>query len=319
MAVVATPVSVPTGLGAREPVDLSQKVLNFQRLEHPNTSLWQCGTKYGNQVVRSIFDKLQERDMTPTFEEIILSDNKIGDEGAKFLQEGLMGNKSLKKLLAARCDMKAEGFKYMGKLLGDSPSLEEIVLSSNWCDNGLKGEFCEGLTKNKNLKSLYLGVCRLGNEGVRPLLQGPMKTHPALEHLSLTYNRLGAPSVNYLNEALAANKALKYLDLSGNSLGPEGAEALVKGLKANKGNLKKLSLAQNEIRHSGCRALTMFFLSDDGKKMEFCDLRHNLVTYKLMVELRNEIKRPLPGDVEKADEEGWLLLFNGRQLFLNAH
>merc|ERR1712048_1461112 len=206
-----------------------------------------------------------------------------------------------------------------GMLLGDCPSLEEIILSSNWCDNGLYGEFCEGLKKNKNLKSLYLGVCRLGNEGVRPLLQGPLKTHPSLEHLSLTYNRLTAPSVNYLNEALAANKALKYLDLSGNSLGPEGAEALVKGLKANKGNLEKLSLAQNQIRHSGCRTLTMFFLSKEGQNMEFCDLRHNWITYQLMVELRNEIGKPLPGDVEKADEEGWLILFGKRQIYLNAH
>jgi len=215
--------------------------------------------------------------------------------------------------------MKADGFKYMGKLLGDSPSLEEIILSSNFCDNGLKGEFCEGLAKNTKLRSLYLGVCRLGNEGVRPLCQGPLKSHPALEHLSLTYNRLGPDSVKYLNEALKSNTALKYLDLSGNSLGPEGASELVTGLKANKGHLEKLSLAQNEIRHKGCKAVTMFFLSKEGQKMEFCDLRHNLITYKLMVELRNEIGRPLPGDNEKANEEGWLLLFDGRQLFLNAH
>merc|ERR1712048_277412 len=188
------------------------------------------------------------------------------------------------------------------------------------------GEFCDGLTKNKNLKSLYLGVCRLGDEGVRPLCQGPMKVHPALEHLSLTYNRLEAPSVAYLNEMLAANTALKYLDLSGNSLGPDGAEALVKGLKANKGNLEKLSLAQNQIRHSGCKVMTEFFMSTEGKNIEFCDLRHNLITYQLMVELRNEIGRPLPGDNEKEDEEGWLILFDGpkgnkayRQIYLNAH
>merc|ERR1719387_2064338 len=118
--------------------------------------------------------------MTSGFEEIILSDNKIGDEGAKWLQEGLMGNTSLKKLLVARCNMKAEAFKYMGKLLGDCPSLEEVVLSSNVAGpKGLDGDFCEGLKKNKNLKSLYLGVCRLSDEGIRSLCQGPLKTHPA--------------------------------------------------------------------------------------------------------------------------------------------
>jgi len=251
--------------------------------------------------------------------ELNLSDNKIGDEGARCLQEGLMGNTSIKKLYVPRAGIKAEGFKYMGKLLGDCSSLEEVVLSSNTCDDGLKGEFCEGLRRNKTLKSLYLGVCRLGNEGVKPLCQGPLKVHPALEHLSLTYNRLEAPSVKYLNEALASNTVLKYLDLSGNSIGPEGAKELAGGLKANKGNLRKLSVAQNEIRLSGCRALTQFFLSPEGKSMEYFDLRHNLVTYQGMVELRKEIGRPLPCDEEKADEEGWLILFGKRQIYLNAH
>mmetsp|Transcript_77407 Transcript_77407/g.215151 ORF Transcript_77407/g.215151 Transcript_77407/m.215151 type:complete len:318 (+) Transcript_77407:87-1040(+) len=315
-AAVANPVSVPTGLGAREVVDLASTKLNFQRLENPQTSIHQCGTKYGSQVVRSIFEKLRERDLAPTFEELNLSDNKIGDEGALFLEKGFAGSNSLKKLILPRANVGAEGFKAIGRLLADNTSIEEVVLSSNICDaEGLQGDFSAGLSKNKTLKSLYLGVCRLGDKGIEPLCTGPMRQHPTLEHLSLTYNRLEAPCVTYLSDMLSHNTALRYLDLSGNSLGPSGAEALVQGLKANKRKLEKLSVAQNVIRLPGARALAMFFLSPDGQHMQFMDLRHNSVTYKGMIELRKEVGKPM----DDSSEDGWLLLYGERQLFLNAH
>jgi Ran GTPase-activating protein (RanGAP) involved in mRNA processing and transport len=308
------PVSVPTSLGAREVVDLGYPVLNLQRLEEPQTSIHQCATKFGSQGVRAIFEKVKNLSLESTYEEINLSDNQIGDEGAKFLAEGLAGNKTLKKLYLARAGIKADGFAHIGALLSNCSSLEEIVLSSNTSDaDGLKGAFCDGLAQNKTLKSLYLGVCRLGNAGVEPLLKGPLPSHPALEHLSLTYNRLGATCVSTLNSMLASNKQLQYLDLSGNSLGQEGAEALVAGLQSNKGRLQKLSVAQNVIRFGGARALALFFASKEGSKIEFLDVRHNSVTYQGFTKLLDELGRSMD------DDGGWLLLFGERQLFLNAH
>eukprot|EP00927_Polykrikos_kofoidii_P083568 TRINITY_DN8592_c0_g1_i2.p1 TRINITY_DN8592_c0_g1~~TRINITY_DN8592_c0_g1_i2.p1 ORF type:complete len:269 (-),score=46.46 TRINITY_DN8592_c0_g1_i2:78-884(-) len=268
-------------------------------------------------MIRSIFQKLTENDEKSTFEVINLSDNKIGDDGAEFLQLGLTGNTHLKKLYLPRCGIGAKGFGSMGSLLAGTSSLEEIVLSSNVCGvEGMEGSFCEGLAKNTTLKSLYLGACRLGNQGVAPFCAGPMKTHPSLEHLSLTYNRLDASCViPSLNPMLAGNAALRYLDLSGNTLGPRGAQELVTGLTLNKGCLQKLSLAQNELKHEGCRALALFFVSAEGSKMEFLDLRHNQVTYARYVALGEEFGKPMNGE----DDNGWLWLFGQRQLFLNAH
>eukprot|EP00929_Paragymnodinium_shiwhaense_P105364 TRINITY_DN7034_c0_g1_i2.p2 TRINITY_DN7034_c0_g1~~TRINITY_DN7034_c0_g1_i2.p2 ORF type:complete len:315 (+),score=119.49 TRINITY_DN7034_c0_g1_i2:115-1059(+) len=311
----ALAISMPTSLGTREVVDLNASSFNLQRLEQPNICLHQCGTKYGPQLVRAIFEKLDARSLKSTFEEINLNDNKIGDEGAKFLSEGLAGNKAIKKLYLARCDMTSAGFKAVGKVLADAPALEEVVLSGNVADkDGLEGEFSEGLKKNKNLKSLYLGVLRLGNEGIKPLCQGPLKVHQSLQHLSLTYNRIDAGGVAFLNEFLKANVGLKYLDLSGNSLGPEGAKALVEGLNGNSGRLEKLSVAQNVIRFEGAKALAQFFASGPGSSMEFLDLRHNSVTFKGFQDLRKVLKR------EGEEEIGcWLMMFGKRQLFVNAH
>eukprot|EP00448_Togula_jolla_P015030 CAMPEP_0170588420 /NCGR_PEP_ID=MMETSP0224-20130122/10820_1 /TAXON_ID=285029 /ORGANISM="Togula jolla, Strain CCCM 725" /LENGTH=318 /DNA_ID=CAMNT_0010912135 /DNA_START=59 /DNA_END=1015 /DNA_ORIENTATION=+ len=318
MAATAEPVnvSVPTSLGAREVVDLASSTLNFQLLENPQVSLQQCAMRFGPQVVRSIFEKLAEKNATATFEVVNLSDNLIGDEGARYLQAGFAGNKCLKQLLLPRAGLTAPGMHAIGELLGDCASLEEIVLSSNVCDaEGVKGSFDEGLKKNKTLKSLYLAGCRLGDEGVASLCPGALSTHPALQHVSLGYNRLEHGAAASLNRMLATNKALRYLDLSGNALGPQGAKELVQGLKENKGKLQKLSLAQNTIRLEGTKALVDFFTSADGKNMEFLDLRHNYTTYKGMVEIRAQLKRPL----DENTKEGWLLLFGERQLFINAH
>lgn len=317
MAIVADPISVPTSLGSREVLDLANPVLNLQKVENPQASIHQCTKRYGPQAIRSLFEKLAERGAVARFEVVDLSDNEIGDEGAAYLQKGLSGSASLKKLILPRTGMGADGFHALGPLLASSAGLEHLVLSSNICDaDGTNGEFSKGLAENKSLKSLVLAACRLGDKGVEHLCDGPLRSHPALEHVCLTYNRLEVDAAKSVNGMLAMNQALRYLDLCGNSLGPEGAELLVEGLKANKGRLQKLGLAQNGIRLKGARALSSHFMSEEGASLTYLDLRHNSVTYRGMAELRDGILgKPMDGP------EGWLLLFDGgeRQLLLNAH
>lgn len=313
-AAAVAPVSIPTGAGARETIDLGSTSLNLQKIENPQASLYACAIRYGSQGVRSIFEKLELKSATSTYEEINLSDNLINDEGAFYLQKGLAGNTQLKKLYLPRAGIKAEGMKSIGKLIGELPNIEEVVLSSNICDaEGMQGEFGAGLAKNKSLKSIYLAACRIGDKGTAALCDKPLQKHPSLQHLNLAYNRLEAAAATSINQLLMANKVLRFLDLSGNSLGPEGAATLVKGLKANGGALKQLSLAQNCIKLKGTEAMVGHFMSKEGQALEFLDLRHNLTTYKGMVKIASDLKRPLSG------EKGWCLLFGERQLFINAH
>jgi len=283
-------------------------------LENPQASLHQCATKYGPVTLRSMFKKICEKDLEPAFEEINLSDNLIGDEGAMWLQAGLSGNPTLKTLLLPRTGMTATGVKAIGKLIGDSPAIETVVLSSSTVDSdGLKGEFCEGLSKNKSIKSLYLAVCRLGDNGIAPLCEGPLKTHPTLEHISLEYNRLEASAAKSLANMLSTNQTLRYLDVCGNSLGPEGAKAICQGLKANRGALQKLGFAQNAIKYEGGKALIDFFLS--GKSLEFLDIRHNRIGYREMMSLKELMEKDMD-----SKSDGWLYLFDNctRQLFANG-
>jgi Ran GTPase-activating protein (RanGAP) involved in mRNA processing and transport len=315
VAPTPVPVSVPTTMGTREVIDAANPILNWQKLEAPQVSIHNCSLKYGAQAVDGMFYKFKEMGIEATFTEINLSDNKIEDDGAEYLEKGLGANSTLKTLLMPRSCMGARGIGAMGKLIGNCTAIETAILSGNICDAaGMKGAFCEGFSKNKSLRSLCLAANRLGNEGVKLLCEGGLATHPKLEHVSLEYNRLSAGCVESLNKVLAKNKTLRYLDLCGNDLGEEGAVQLVKGLKDNGNKLQKLGLAQNLIRLKGTKAVAEHFISKDGKSLDYCDLRHNQTTFRGVEELRKVLgKEPL----EQATE-GWLMLFNGRQLLINA-
>ncbi|CAE8718929.1 unnamed protein product, partial [Polarella glacialis] len=150
---VAIPVHVPTGAGTRELIDLGNPVLKLQKLDNPQVSLNQLGQRYGAQALRSIFEKLTERGLPTTFEEIDLSDNLIGDEGALYLKQGLSESATLKRLIAPRSGIRSEGFASIGGLIATTPNLEMLVLSSNLADAaGVAGEFSSGLSKNKSLR-----------------------------------------------------------------------------------------------------------------------------------------------------------------------
>lgn len=322
MAAVAPiePISISTALGAREVLDIGLSELNLQKIDNPQASLHQCAQRYGAQAIRSIFEKLDLKDKVLNVEELNLSDNNIGDEGADLLLKGLTSTttsgeqvgKNLKVLLMPRTRMGPKGMQAMGELIGASQRLENVILSGNISDaEGVDGRFCAGLSKNTSVKSLCLAACRLGDAGVALLSEGPLKSHPALEHVSLQYNRLEAAAAKSLANMLAVNQALRFLDLSGNSIGPEGSIELVEGLKKNKGRLQRLSVSTNEIKLAGAKAFCQHFMSPEGQSLEFLDLRHNAVPYQGMVQLRKELGRPMDGP------ECWMLLFGERQLFLN--
>lgn len=311
-AVVAEPVGLPTTHGGREQFDLAATVLNLQKLEDPQVSVQHCSERYGPQVLRSIFEKLQERSMEPAFEVLNLSDNNIGNEGAKYLEEGLRGNKTLKRLLLPRTGLGPEGFASVGTLLAGNTSVEALVVSGNNADPAGAEGIAKGLQSNKALRSVTISACRIGSLGAQSVARA-LTAHPQLEHLALAYNRIESPAMPAIKNLLNTSQSLRFLDLGGNSIGPDGAVQLADALK--KAKITKLSVSTNGIELKGAKALVTHFASAEGKAIEYLDLRHNLVTYRGVVELREFLKKPMGDD----SDLGWMMLFEGRQLLLNAH
>jgi len=309
------PVSVPTSGGARQTLDVGHKVLNLQKVENPQVSLHQCKQKYGEDAIRNIFVKLEERGQEPVFEEINLSDTALGDNGAKYLADGLKGCKSLKTLLMPRSGIRAAGFQSIGSILPTLPKLEMLIMSGNLGDpESVGGEFGAGLAKNKSLRSLCLAACRLQDKGVEDLCAGPLQSHPKLEHLSLNYNRLEDNACIGIAKMLSSNSVLEYLELCGNSIGASGTAHLVKGLRGNNGHLKRLGLGQNNLRYEGSKIMCEYFISKEGQCLQYLDLRHNITGTKGHMELREMLKKPYDND---ETNKGWMINFGERQLMLN--
>lgn len=310
---------LPTSGGVRKSIDIGANLLDLQsggHIEAPNATLNEVGNRNGPQLLSSIFQNQELRGLKCNFEEINLSDNYIGDEGAAHLLNGLGKATacSVKKLFCQRAKISAAGFGSLGKLLAQNDSIEEMVLDGNPCGKaGLDGDFSAGLARNKTLRSLRLGKCRLGNEGVAALCAEPLKVHPRLEHLELMYNRIDVNGAKLFSSVFAAGTALRYLDLSYNALGPDGAVALAEGLKAGKGQLEKLSVACNMIKFEGTKALALYFNSPQGRNMEYLDLRFNILGHRGFQQMRQLLGRSMQ------EEECWLLMFGTRQLFMNGH
>lgn len=308
---------LPTSGGVRKSVDIGAKALDLQDgIQAPNATLNEVGGRNGSQLIASIFQNQELRGLKCSFEEINLSDNYIGDEGAAYLMNGLGKTTGcpVKKIFCQRSKIGAAGMGSLGKLLAGNASIEEMVLDGNPVGKaGLDGEFSAGLARNKTLRSLRLGKCRLGNEGVAALCATALKVHPRLEHLELMYNRIDMSGAKLFASVFAAGTALRYLDLSYNALGPDGAVALAEGLKGGKGQLERLSVACNMIKFEGTKALALYFNSPQGRNMEYLDLRFNILGYKGFQQMRQLLGRNMQ------EEECWLLMFGTRQLFMNAH
>jgi len=303
-------VSVSTSLGNRELIALDSR-LDLQKLESPQVSLFQCAQRFGPQTIRRLFEKIAERQQDSPFEELNLQDNNLGDEGALYLRKGLAGSR-VRRLILLRANVGAAGFAEMGKLLADAPLLEELLLGGNEAGPEALGEdFCAGLAQNASIRSLVLSHNRLCDSGIVSLCKGPLRSHPSLEHIGLSYNRLGVPAIRLLNEVLAKNRELKHLDLGGNSLGEEGAELLVEGLKKNGGRIQKLNVDRNSLQLRGALAFTRFFGSTAGESLVYLDVRHNRIGQRGCVQIRKELGRP---------EDGCTLMFdNGdRQLLISG-
>mmetsp|Transcript_33654 Transcript_33654/g.106911 ORF Transcript_33654/g.106911 Transcript_33654/m.106911 type:complete len:351 (-) Transcript_33654:65-1117(-) len=212
-------------------------------------------------------------------EELDLTDTVPGDEIAQKLWPNICSARArLRQLVLKRCGLGPHAFREFGTLLaedeGQASTLETLDLSSNNCgQGGLRGEFCEGVLKNKRITSIELGCCSLGDQGIVPLAEvlamrfPQVREPPKLQRLGLSCNGLGPGAAASLGHCLTTNFALRQLDLKANSLGPEGAASLAEGLRANKGRLQWLDASQNAIKLDGARALASVFAEQE---FSFC-------------------------------------------------
>lgn len=210
-------------------------------------------TEYDDEDVAALAQALEKNTY---IKNLILSNNVIGDEGAKTLAKFGTKNKlkslNLSANLITSIGARALGASHFESLILNENALEEEVievfvnnpvLMELWlanCNITDKGA-CE-LFKSKTLKALNLSSTEITDTCLKELPDNSVLQELYLEKTSIT--ELG---IEYLTQ----NNYLKMLSLVDTRLGDTEAKKIATGLKA----LEALSLSYNNIEDEGALAL----------------------------------------------------------------
>jgi internalin A len=213
-----------------------------------------------------------------------LSDNRIGDEGARALA-ALTSLTSLTlhntrigddgaRALAALTNLASLNLSY--NRIGEEGARALAALTNlttlNLQQNQIGDEGARALAALTNLTTLNLRDNQIGGEGARALA-----ALTKLTSLDLLYNQIGGEGTR----ALAALTNLTFLDLSFNQIGAEEAGAL-----AALTNLTSLYLIRNQIGDEGARALATL------TRLTVLNISHNsnIVTFAPLVPLLEKLE-----------------------------
>lgn len=182
-----------------------------------------------------------------------LSYNSIGDDGAKYISEALMINKTIKAIGLYNNCINNMGASCLGEMFKSNSTLESITLSKNtFVYEGLKN-LIEGLSQNKKLKVIGLEFLNINDRGAF-LIKDLIFKNSFLEGINLSNNSICDDGFSSICDGLNFNKKLSALSIRRNHISDQGAISLSNTILKNF-TLTNLYLHENSIRNEGARNL----------------------------------------------------------------
>ena len=201
-----------------------------------------------DEGVRLFFDSLQWRCISV----LILSHNKIGDDGARAIAHALRGCEVLSVLdLSGNC-IGDEGARARAHALRGCEVLSVLDLSGNGIQDAGAAALSEALRCCK-LQRLSLASNCIGDNGARAIAHA-LRGCEVLSVLDLNDNGIQDAGTEALSEALRSCK-LQRLSLASNCMGPSGALAVAGVLKHVYKSLDTLDLSCNRLGDVGAVCL----------------------------------------------------------------
>ncbi|XP_028265768.1 NACHT, LRR and PYD domains-containing protein 12 [Parambassis ranga] len=152
--------------------------------------------------------------------ELNMSVNDLGQEGALLLCQALSRpNSPLVKLCLKRCQLTLTVFERLGLLLRSGTS---------------------------QLKSLIVGINKVGDQGVKHLWDAVAHPNCLLEELDVEMTGLTDACVEDMCAAIKASKTLKHLELRNNMLTNASIPALIQVMEENQ-NMQEMNIKYNDI------------------------------------------------------------------------
>ena len=156
--------------------------------------------------------------------------------------------------------------------------LKQLKLSGNPLGrDGIQVLLKHGLLKN--LESVTLWACSLGDEGAELIGQALIRPESKVKTLILDQNDIKEQGARALARALETNTTLENLHLYCNHLGDTGVELLFQALTRNPNcRLQEISLCANQITSFGVKKFAPYLKYPRLKNLKRLFLSHNVVT-----------------------------------------
>ncbi|KAE8293599.1 NACHT, LRR and PYD domains-containing protein 3 [Larimichthys crocea] len=206
-------------------------------LQHPLCKV-QSLNFFDNELTGECCPHLMEALMSEhcSLSELDLSVNELGQEGALLLCKALSRpGCPMEKLKLTRCELTQPVFKELGSVLRSGTS---------------------------KLKSLSVGMSKVGDQGVKHLWDAVAHPNCVLEELDVEMTRLTDASTEDLCAAIRASKTLKSLELRNNSLTNASVPALVQVMQDSE-NMLEMNVKYNDFGDE------VFDLLDECEKIRY--------------------------------------------------
>ena len=213
----------------------------------------------------SVQDAIAIADVVTSLEELDISYNKLGDDGAVLLSKGITITKTLKVLDISSNNMSPLGRVAILDATIKNASLENLKMGYNYRQS--HAPLVVATTSINNiLKSLDIQGCGIC------VIEANMIAHgiTSLEELNISRNTsLGPDGVI----AISNSKMLKILAMYMCDIGPSGASAIIAHYLLNNTSLEELDICNNAIGPDGAAAIATAI--SDNKTLKILQISNN--------------------------------------------
>ena len=167
--------------------------------------------------------------------ELIIVNNKIGDNGIAHIATALQTNTTMTVLNIMTCSISDEGAESLARALAVNRSLQELNIRDNEIgDNGI-AHIATALQTNTTMTGLNITQCSISDKGAESLAIA-LAVNKSLQDLNISRNKIGDNGIAHIATAIQTNTTLVYLHLNFDEKGTttdDGALSLAAALTAN--------------------------------------------------------------------------------------
>ncbi|XP_065900772.1 protein NLRC3-like isoform X2 [Dysidea avara] len=197
-------------------------------------------------------EALSISEMMTCLEELDISYNCFGDNGAVILSDGIKASKTLRELIIRCNEIAATGATAIAKSLTQNTSLEVLNMDDNCVGPEGVNAIVHAIIENKTLNVLSLINNDLDQDEVKIIALAI--NNNTLKELYIDNNYAAATGAIAIADALKNNISLEVLDMRCNDIGDNGAIAIALAIKSNN-TLKKLNIGYNSITLIGAMTI----------------------------------------------------------------